>query len=339
MEMNFILMEMTHLRYWMPLVIEGSKRGLQSTFFVGASGKYNCPMRCTGLLENLAKEFDINMRPLSQISSASGIIFSNEKTGVNYLDSLPDCKKVVCTYQTDFIESYKTYKEKADHILMPSEFCADFYDRKSDKNLYLGIPKYDIQIDAESVYKKYNIKSDKNALIVWPKNRDEHANRVNMELVLQALKIQGFTNLVKTRGKDPLQQSSKRLLQDNGDHYFEDTSWYPDTTQELLQISDIVINFGSTTIEECIMQNVPLINFDVKPAVRNGSKRPYRVTHEYLYGYNYCIQMKKDFSEAELSAAVNYLTSTDLTEEFKKARQKHLFDHKGSCKRILDKLL
>ncbi len=136
-----------------------------------------------------------------------------------------------------------------------------------------------------------------------------------------------------------MQQSSKRLLQDNGDHYFEDTSWYPHTTQELLQISDIVINFGSTTIEECIMQNVPLINFDVKPAVRNGSKRPYRVTHEYLYGYNYCIQMKKDFSEAELSAAVNYLTSTDLTEEFKKARQKHLFDHKGSCKRILDKLL
>ena len=103
-------------------------------------------------------------------------------------------------------------------------------------------------------------------------------------------------------------------------------------------VSDFAINFGSTTIEECVMHNVPLINFDVKPAVRNGSKRPYRVTHEYLYDYNYCIQLRKDFSQAQFSAAVSYLTSTDLTEEFKKARQNHLFDHKDSCKRILDVL-
>ena len=337
MEMNFILMEMTHLRYWMPLVIEGNSRGLQSTFFVGASGKYNCPTRCAILLEEISKEHNINMKSLSQISSAKGLMFSSEKTGVNYLNSLTNCKKVICTYQTDFIESYKAYAEKADHILMPSEFCADFYDRKSDKNLYLGIPKYDLSFQKNKILEKYNLPINKKSLIIWPKSRDE--NKINMDKILNSLKTAGYTLLVKTRGKDSLSEKASKILRANGDFYFEDNSWYPHTTQELLEISDFAVNFGSTTIEECIMHDVPLINFDIKPAVRNGSKRPYRVTHEYLYNYNYCIQLEKDFSQAQFSAAVNYLTSTDLTEEFKKARQNHLFDHKDSCKRILDVLI
>jgi UDP-N-acetylglucosamine:LPS N-acetylglucosamine transferase len=220
---------------------------------------------------------------------------------------------------------------------MPSEFCADFYDRKSDKNLYLGIPKYDLSLQKNKILEKYNLPINKKSLIIWPKSRDE--NKINMDKILNSLKTAGYTLLVKTRGKDSLSGKASKILRANGDFYFEDNSWYPHTTQELLEISDFAVNFGSTTIEECIMHDVPLINFDVKPAVRNGSRRPYRVTHEYLYNYNYCIQLEKDFSQAQLSAAVNYLTSTDLTEEFKKARQNHLFDHKDSCKRILDVLI
>ena len=337
MNLNFILMEMTHLRYWMPLVIEGNKRGLQSTFYVGASGKYNCPMRNAGLLQQISKEFNIVVEPIVDVASATGIMFSNEKTGINHLKSSHNCKKIVCTYQTDFTESYEIYEGKADHILMPSEFCANFYDTKSDKNLYLGIPKYDVELNEEEVLTKYSLPPNKKALVIWPKTRD--FQKSNVPRVANMLANLGFTILIKTRGKDPLKPHAIAQIRDHHGFYFEDDSWYPHTTQELLTVSEIAINFGSTTIEEFVMHNVPCVNFDVKPAIRHGYRHKHRVTHDYLYDYDYCKQLKPDFSEQEFDEAVKYLTSTDLTEEFKKARQNHLFDHKDSCKRILDVLL
>jgi hypothetical protein len=336
MNLNFILMEMTHLRYWMPLVIEGNKRGLQSTFYVGYSYKYNCPSRYIDIIHGLSKEHNIGIKLANNVGESEGLLFSSEKTGIDLVKRAKNTKKIISTYQTDFVESYSLYAGIADHILMPSRFIADYYNLHTDKNLYLGIPKYDIGLDQESILKKYSIPEGKKALIIWPKGRDE--GQTDMDSILSTLKQQGFTLLVKTRGKDPLISEAKQTLKKSGDFYFEDTSWYPHTTQELLEISDIAINFGSTTIEECVMHNVPVINFDVKPEVRNGSKRPYRVTHDYLYNYNYCVQGLKDFSESQLIAAVNFLTSTDLTEEFKKARQNHLFNHKDTCKKILDVL-
>ena len=336
--MNFLLMELTHLRYWMPLVIEGNKRGIQSTFYVGPSHKYNCPSRHHSILSKLSEEHNINILPTNAIPNAKGLLFSSEKTGIKLVEQAKDTKKIVCTYQTDFIESYKDYVDVVDHVLMPSQFCAEYYNTVSDKNLFLGIPKYDVELNKEEVFEKYSIpKGESCALVVWPKTRDE--GKINMDTLLTSLKKMGFTLLVKTRGKDPLTNPAREALKKSEDFYFEDTSWYPHTTQELLEISDIVINFGSTTIEECVMQNVPLINFDIKPEFRNGSKRPYRVTHDYLYNYDYCLQMNQKFVEKEMFAAVHYLTnSTHLDREFKKARENHLFDHNNSCKRILDAL-
>lgn len=259
--MNFLLMEMTHLRYWMPLVIEGNKRGIQSTFYVGPSHKYNCPSRHHSLLNKLSEEHSINILPVNAIPNAEGLLFSSEKTGIKLVDQAKDTKKIVCTYQTDFIESYKNYIDVADHVLMPSKFCAENYGLTSKKNLFLGIPKYDSELNKEDILHKYSISKDgRKALIIWPKGRDE--GKVNMDVLLTSLKKMGFTLLVKTRGKDPLTSLAQETLKKSEDFYFEDNSWHPHTTQELLEISDVAINFGSTTIEECVMQNVPLINFD-----------------------------------------------------------------------------
>jgi len=106
-----------------------------------------------------------------------------------------------------------------------------------------------------------------------------------------------------------------------------------------LTISDFAVNFGSTTIEECVMHDVPVINFDVKPEFRHGRRMPYRVTHSYLYEYDYCIQMEKDFSNNDMESAIERLTTENLQKEFQEARINHLYDHKNSCKNILDMLL
>ena len=43
MTFNFLLREMTHLRYFIPIVEEGNARGVKSNFYITHSGKYNCP--------------------------------------------------------------------------------------------------------------------------------------------------------------------------------------------------------------------------------------------------------------------------------------------------------
>jgi len=338
-EIGFILREMTHLRYWMPLVLEGNNRGLKSVFYIASSQKYNCPLLYMDKIKDLAKKHNIEIRPFGEAKKCTGVLFSSEnRWGIEILKKTPSTKKVVCTYQTDFVESYNNfYKEVADYILMPSEFCAKYYRCTEGNNLYLGIPKYDASFTEEEALKNNKLQDTNNVLLVWPKNRD--LGRINMEKLLKFLLKSGFRVLAKTRGKDPIPRKHKEMLKKNGGRHLEDRSWFPHTTQELLETSKLVINFGSTTIEECVMHNVPLINFDIKPSVRNGNKKKFRVTHDYLYNYNYCIQLKTDFTEGQLQAAIKYLTSADLKEEFRKARQNHLFDHKDSCKRILDVLL
>ena len=128
----------------------------------------------------------------------------------------------------------------------------------------------------------------------------------------------GFEILVKTRGKDP----ALRVLR--GDHYFEDDSWFPHTTMELIKVSDIIINFSSTVTKECIVSKKPLINFHIKPF----AKRPMN----FLYNYDFCKELA---NVDELAESINYLTGADLEMEYNKAIKKHLFPPDAS-KRIVD---
>ncbi len=337
MRLNFVLMEMTHLRYWIPLVREGIKRGIKSTFYIGASGKYNCPFKYSKVLYELTEKYDITFVPIEQLKEAKGLLFSSENTGINLVREAKDCKKVVSTYQTDFIGCYNDYVMSADHILMPSKFCAQYYRRNTEKNLYLGIPKYDIEIDKLAVIEKYNLPESKKCLIIWPKIRDESSMNVNS--VLESLKSLGYTLLVKTRGKDPLTEKARSTLTSAGDFYFEDDSWYPHTTQELLEVSDFAVNFGSTSIEECVMHDTPLVNFDVKPEFRHGRLMEHRVTHSYLYDYGYCVQLGPNFKNQEMSIAVDHLVNKGHSKDFEECKNNHLYTHKNSCKKILDMLL
>jgi hypothetical protein len=133
----------------------------------------------------------------------------------------------------------------------------------------------------------------------------------------------GYKILVKTRGKDPVEDRFK------GDYYFVDNSWHPHTTMELMEISDFVVNFSSTSIKECVILKKPLINIDVKP---------FKLLLDFLYDYSYCKQMKTDFSFNELQRVVKYLTETDHNAAFDEAIEKHLFNREGVCKNILDNI-
>jgi len=340
MYLNFLLREMTHLRYYVPIIEEGNRRGIKSRFLITPSRKYNCPLKHHSVCEDIMNRY--NIEAYDGKKKVEGVLFINENSGLEYTKNVmsENCKLVVTTYQTDFTESYSKYYDEADYIMMPSKNIANYYNLHNDKNLYLGITKYDEPIDKQSVYEKYtNIdKKKKKVLLMWPKYRDLHKFPID---IIRNFNELGWQVLVKTRGKDPVSKETTRDLEDNGNCVFYD-NWYPHTTQELLEISDLVVNCGSTTIEECVMHEVPIINFDIKPEIRHGQVKKHRVTHSYLYDYDFCLDLKAldtSFSTQKLKEMIDGIFSKDLITAFKKCKKEWLYDHKNTCKHLLDVIL
>jgi len=142
-----------------------------------------------------------------------------------------------------------------------------------------------------------------------------------MRKIYSFLRRMGFSVIVKARGKDPATLK--------GDRYFEDFSWYPHDSMELMTLCDIVINFDSTAIKECVMLDVPMINFHIKPYDRL----------EFLYNYGYVKQLKPTVSFDGFSESIKSLMGQYLGDEFERARVNHLFEKgKNVSASILDEI-
>jgi len=72
---NFILLEMTFLRYFLPLIIEGNKRGIKSKVYIGKNNKYNNPQNYLNTIEELAKKHSFEMYNFGEKSEYSGLTF------------------------------------------------------------------------------------------------------------------------------------------------------------------------------------------------------------------------------------------------------------------------
>ena len=324
---NFIFREMTSLKYFIPIVKEGNSRGINSTFYIDFCGKYNCPSRYPETLQNIIAENNIQVKEIREASSATGHTIYCEDSGIGCQDSSYKGKKISLTYQNDFFNEFEDstryhhfHLKYFDHIVFPSLFFAKFHNCMSDKNLYLGCPKYDVKIQRENVLQKYNIPKEKNCLLIFPKPRDFH--RVELERIIDWLSALGYNVLIKNREKDRVRgvESLK--------YYFEDYSWHPHTTLELLSVSDFMINFGSTTVKEAVMMQVPLINFPIKP--HNKEK-----TLPFFYEYDYCKSLDPACKFEEFKEAIEYLTTSDHKECFKNSIINHM-SFENSSKNILD---
>lgn len=340
MKFNFILREMTHLRYYIPIIIEGNLRSIKSCFYIIKSNKYNCPFKHVEFLKEISQKYNIEIS-YNLPNKLYDFWFLNENSGLNFITPIEKCKKskiIVTTYQTDFTVSYNSYKDHADYILMPSKNISSFYNLLSNKNVYFGITKYDTSFDKNKIIKKYNLNNQKKVLLVWPKNRDIDKYPIQIIKFLYDL---NYEILVKSRKKDLISNSHMKILNQYNSKIFYD-NWFPHTTQELIESCEFVINCGSTTIEECIMHNKPLINFDIKPSVRHGQKVKYRVTHEYLYQYNFCKNITsniKDIDAKYFELIINDLLSNKENFEFDKCKNDWLYNHKNTCKNLLEFIL
>ena len=89
MTLNFLLREMTHLRYYIPIIQEGNKRGIKSKFCLMSSGKYNCPTKHTDVCEKVMKEHDIGQHT-GDLRDLSGVFFANETSGLDVVKSVAE---------------------------------------------------------------------------------------------------------------------------------------------------------------------------------------------------------------------------------------------------------
>lgn len=326
MKLNFILTECTFLRYFIPLIIECNNRNITSTVFVGKSNKYNCPEseENRAVLTSLSEKFRFSLAPLSSIKNLKKeIFFCVEGCGTNkqlYLNNTVHS----FTYMTDYISSYENYLKHVHSVIFPSRTFAEKYNKLSDKNLYLGSPKYDYPGEGrKKLLMKYGVSNfEKVALYISPKTRDY--SKVEEIKIVNALKENGYKVFCKGRKKDPIKNP------EIFDAYFYDKEWFPHTTIDLIEICDVVINFDSTSIKEAILFKKPIINFCVKP--------PEVKVLDHLYEYSFCHNFKS-YNRSCLNNALSEIMSTDYSNDFNLCIKHHMFDVKDTCKRIIDKVL
>jgi len=253
--MNFFVSEMTFLRYFIPLIQEGNERGVRSTVYWEPSQKYSCPLRHFENLESLAKDFNFNIQRINGKVKTNQITFLIEAVGHQHFDG----KKISLTYMSDFRVSYNDYIKKIDYCIFPNKmFLEKFKLPNSPKNLFLGSPKYDVNLDKNTILKKYNLPDKKKCLILFPRHRDQR--NIDLIRIIEELKNLDFEVCMKARGKEPCPKSISDKVR-----YFEDESWHPHTSMELISVSDLIINTDSTGTKECVMLRKPVLNFKIKP--------------------------------------------------------------------------
>ena len=317
---------MTFLRYFIPLIKEGNNRNIQSTVYWSPSRKYNCPLKHFKSLKRLAKEFSFNIKRINDKIKNNRITFLIEGIGCEHFDG----KKISLTYMTDFHVSYKDYIEKIDYCIFPNKaFLEKFNLPHSSKNLFLGSPKYDVDLDKDAILKKYNLSDKKKCLILFPRYRD--MQKIDLIKVIKELKKLDFEVYIKGRGKEPCPKSISAEAR-----YFEDELWYPHTSMELIFISDLIINTDSSGIKECIMLRKPVLNFKIKPFVNplNSFSKSLMFIRKSLCDKKFCAEIETPINYNLISQKANGLKNVSPN-DFEETIDKYLFQP-GSSKRILD---
>lgn len=256
----FLLTECTFLRYFLPLANVFRSRGADVVLAITRTAKHSSPHLFLERIKVIAQEHDLEIAEIKDVKHADFVI-TVEGSGLSLLpERTRGSRVVVITYMIDFVSLYENYSAFADLIVFPGRYLPTLFGKLDGRNWYGGSPKYDVILDSKAIRERLQIDQEKKIMtVLFPKARDLAA--ANLEIVYQALRDAGFFIVVKSRTKDSAPEGWQR-----GDLYVEDNLWYPHETMELLSISEIVVQFGSTAIKEALMLDVKSINIDIKPS-------------------------------------------------------------------------
>lgn len=330
---NFVMANMLHIKYFIPIVIAGNRMGIKSKWFLFWPESKAAPHEPSNqhpgdhidTLEALAKQYKFEFIRCRDDKDIRGLTIFGERRGVNNVHKkMPDVKKVVLTCMLDFTSynMYHYYEPQVEHVIFINRTLASMYNCMSSKNLYYGTPKYDIRIDSNSVLSRYGIKNDNNALVFVVNDTGCERKNIDINKLCRWLKELGYNVIAKARSASPAPKDMQY------DYYFKEESWYPHTSLELMRVSQIAIVCNSSVNKECVMMNLPWINFDVV----NNSK-PFRFLHRE---YGFCKELNASVEENVFKETVETLAHRDNAEEFARARRSYFCEPGGVGKKIME---
>jgi hypothetical protein len=344
-ELNFLFSSVTFLQLYIPLVIRAISRKIPVRFFIRSNHKkYADPLSHTKQYQKLIDTYNIPVLPMKDLVKYSGVIicvdgdiygpaYKLAKTSAIYNIDRSKYLIISLLENCNFFEAYSTYINWIDYLIVQNPEHIKTYKYDPVKSLPLGIPKYDIQLDSRLVHKKYKLSTnEKYVVIFYPRferGQKRYGNNFDQfyAILYAWLHNLGFKILVKNREKLGLKDS-----QYHGDHYYQDSSFYPNISMELLSISRLAIFFGSAVIEEVVMSHVPFIEFLFDDINR----------FSFLQHPKYNVTYSKTLpSEQQFKTDVELITNPDIDRKpyFDETIQKYLFKGDGCADRIIDKIL
>ena len=332
--MNFFVSETTFLRYFIPLVLEGNKRGIQSILYWEASGKYNCPQKHINYLKTLSNQIGFRLEKYKGKVQDESPTFLIEGIGHQNFEG----KKIALSTMMDFRGEgglYDACINNVDHYIFPNKSWITHMPEMGDsihgqakpnkpkflnneKNLFLGSPKYDVELNKQKIIKKYNLSTEKKCFLFYPRHRDMHL--IDIRQALKIIESLGYEILIKYREKEQCNLPTNENIR-----IFKDESWYPHTSMELICASDIVINTDSTGIKECVLLKKPVLNFKIKPFTN---------WLVFLYNEKFHVELERPFDYNLIKEKINFLKNV-RPEDFEETIDKFLFS-RNTSQRILD---
>ena len=351
--MNFILSRIYYITFYIPLIIEGNKNNIKSIMFLNKNPKqFTDPYEKLVKIKKLSKKYNFDIMDITEIKKYKGITIlsegdlvgrgkNNPENAFRFLNGNHIKFSLIINYE--FAQGYyKMYIDKVDYVIFPSKIYAETYtnyykqdrsNRKclSNKNLYLGCPKYLAEL------KDINLPKDqKYCLFAFPKN-NTHITKLKWRCpsksdlikIYNSVRDLGFKIIVKSKIQDSVKDSDLKA-----DYYFEDDDseddLYPSSTMNLINISSLVIYFSSSIIEECFFLKTPFIDFKLDPKMDR-----FKFLHND--SYSRILDFKMD-SESIKKEIIN-ITKEDSSEVFDNLKNKYFGKYEDTNKNIIEYFL
>jgi hypothetical protein len=225
--------------------------------------------------------------------------------------------------------SYNKFIDKVNYVIFPNNIFPKFYNFVNNKNIFLGNTKFDDIPEKDIIYRKYNLNTnDKYLLFLYPKVKYIESytiNSLHIKNLFNIFRIIGYKIIVKTRPKDIIFSDCK------GDYNII-SDCYPNESLELMKISELCIYFSSSAIDECVMSEIPMIDFVVDNHIEKRL--------EFLYDERIICQIKnwKNISQIELTEKINNLEKKNNI-IFKEIKEKYMYTHNSSAEKIFNYFL
>ncbi len=297
-EINFVLSSISFLQLYLPIVNLANTMNIRSVFYLRENIKnYACPITNkinSKILNNILKKYNIKSKKSELIENLkSGILFvvdgdiygpheKNKNDSVLFKYKISkDLKIISLCEHLNFLWVYNKFIDKVTYVVFPNQIYPTHYKLYNSKNIFLGNTKFDDISELNTIYTKFNIpQNNKYVLFLYPKDKYvkqysiTHSDINNLFCLFRKC---GYKIIAKTRPKDITFNICKPDY-----NIISDT--YPNESLELMKISDLCVFFSSSAIDECVMMEIPTLDFFENTEIKKRL--------EFLYNNNIIRKIK-----------------------------------------------